>query len=156
MNVSDKIIAELKNSGWQPNRRINTDEIVKFLTDEGYILNLTVLEFIQNLGNLELYPPAFRVEGKTDTMHFNPILAAEGIYPERVKEEYELRVGEPLVVVGAAYSEHLTLMLSHSGKLYGGYDSYLTLLGNSVVEALEGIFGRKESEEIPLLEEENV
>ena len=98
------------------------DEIVKVLTAEGYVLNANVLEFIQNFANLELDIPAFRVEGKTDKLHFNLIKACEGIYPEKVKEEYEPRVGEALVVLGQAYSEHLTLMFSQSGKIYGAYD----------------------------------
>lgn len=68
-------------------------------------------------------------------MHFDPLRAINNIYRERV-EVYEEQIFESLVVIGEAYSEHLTLMISESGKIYGAFDDYLTLLGCNYYEAI--------------------
>jgi len=148
MNVSKNISDALKKSGWHPQRKVNADEIVSVLSEEGYSLNELEVDFFENFAFLEIEHPAFRVEGQFDRMHLNPIEACANIYRERV-ETYENRTGESLVVIGEIYSGHLTLMLSHSGKVYGGYDNFLTLLGESFEAALENIFNKRESNEIP-------
>ena len=152
MNISKEIATELEKSGWTLNRKIDTTEILKVLKEERYDLNSKVIEFIENFGNLELEHPAFRTIGRIEKMHFKPLRASSGIVREKV-EEYEERTGEVLVVIGEAYNENLLLMLSHTGKMYGAFDGYLTLLGNSINEGLESIFYSKETIEIDELED---
>ena len=152
MNISKEIATELEKSGWTLNRKIDTTEILNVLKEERYDLNPKVVEFIENFGNLELEHPAYRVVGEFEKMHFKPLRASSGICREKV-EEYEERTEEALVVVGEAYNENLVLMISHTGKIYGAFDDYLTLLGNTIEEAFNSIFHSKNFIEIDLLDE---
>jgi hypothetical protein len=147
MNIPRDIAVKMEKYGWHPQRKIDTTKIVGSLSDEGYQLNRFALETIEQFGNLEFEHPSLKVRDREKRMHFNPLRACDRIYREKV-EEYELRIGESLVVVGEAYDGHLTLMVSDSGKVYGGYDNFLTLLGSSVEDALETIFYSKESKEV--------
>ncbi|MCL2141886.1 MAG: SUKH-3 domain-containing protein [Methanimicrococcus sp.] len=147
VNLSRDIAVIMEKYGWNPKRRIDTAEIVKILSDEGYQLNKYALEVIEQFGNLELEHPSYKIKNQTEKLHFNPLKACEGIYREKV-EEYESRIGESLVVIGEAYNEHLTLMVSDNGSIYGGYDDFLVRLGNSIEDALETIYYSKEVEEI--------
>lgn len=51
-------------------------------------------------------------------------------------EEYEKRVGEPMVVIGETYNEQLVLLMSECGKIYAAFDDFLAKLGDSFYEAL--------------------
>jgi hypothetical protein len=147
MSIARDIALLIKKYGWDPERRIDTTEIVKVLNNEGYQVNHYALEVIEQFGNLEFQHPSFKIKNQTEKMHFNPLRACDHIYREKV-EEYESRIGESLVVIGEAYNEHLILMASDSGNIYGGYDDYLTLLGNSIEDALKAIFYSKETEKM--------
>ena len=147
MNISKDISEKIEKYGWSPERKIDTTEIIKALKEEGYHISEYALKVIEQFGNLELEQPAFRVKNETEKIHLNPLRASTRIYRDRVSE-YEERTDESLVVIGEAYNGHLTLMVSSSGKVYGGYDNYLNRLGNSFEEALESIYYSKEAEEI--------
>ena len=149
MNISKNILDELEKKGWYPQRKINIDEIVRVLHEEGYDLNKYALNFFEQFAFLEFEHPAFRIEGKFDKIHFNPLETCENIYREKV-ETYENRIGESLVVIGEAYNGYLTLMISNSGKIYGAYDDFLTLKGESLEIALENFFNGIKTEEIPM------
>ena len=147
MEFSKNIISELKKAGWNPQRKIEITKIIEYLNEEGYKLNEYAKDVIAQFGFLEMEHPSYRVENSTEKLHFNPIRACDHIYRERV-EEYEYKIGESLVVIGEAYDEHLILMISDRGHVYGGYDGYLTILGDSIDSALEAIFLSKETVEI--------
>jgi hypothetical protein len=147
MKFSKDIVLKLEEFGWSPQRKIDTTDIIKSLIQEGYKLNKYALKIIEQFGNLEFKQPAFKKEGETEKLHFNSLRASDHIYREKV-EEYEIRVGDYLVVIGEAYNEHLILMVSDKGVVYGGYDEYLTLLGSSFEAAIEALFYSKETKEI--------
>jgi len=137
----------LENAGWSPLRKIDIKSYEEALLADGYQINDSVRNFLSEFGGLEINHPAYRVQGEEDKSHFDPIRAIGGIYHETV-EEYEKRVGENLVVIGEGYNGHLVFLISESGKVFGAYDDYLTLLGNNIIEALEAICERKETAEI--------
>ena len=149
MAFIESVVEELEKSGWNSNRKIDTEEINVTLNDEGYEISNNCIKFFEQFGMLEFEHPAFRVKDRNKSIHFNPLKACENIYRERV-ETYESRAGETLVVIGEAYDGNLTLMLSKSGKVYGSYDNFLTLLGDTIEVALENIFIGVETEEIPM------
>lgn len=66
------------------------------------------------------------------------VAAIRGTYSSRVRE-YERRVGEDLWPVGFTGSGHVVLMMSASGKVYGGYDDYLALYGEGGRIAIRNI-----------------
>lgn len=147
--LSKVAIEAVMKSGWTVDRKISIDHYEKALKDELYILNEHIAEFLSQFGALEVTIPAYRDPKKSDCFHLDPLRAINHIYRERV-ETYEEHVKESLVVIGEAYSEHLTLMMSESGKVYGAYDDYLTLLGCNGFEALESLCCGKETEIITM------
>jgi len=147
MNITRRVTEKLLKSGWTSQRKINIEEILGILSSEGYKAGKHTLSILENFGNLEFEHPAFRVENELQKLHFNPIQACENIYRENV-EDYEKRVGESLVVIGEAYDGYMTMMVSETGKIYGGYDDDLSFFGNSLAEALEVIYFTKEIKKI--------
>jgi hypothetical protein len=144
MKLSEKTKEILLRAGWDELRQINISEHVLFLKSEGYTITESAKKFIAEFGDLEIIHPAYRVKNENDKTHFNPSVAANHIYYERV-ETYEQKIREKLVVVGEAFNEHLILMISESGKFFGAYDDYLTLLGNDTYEGINSICEGKDT-----------
>ncbi|MBI3259085.1 MAG: SUKH-3 domain-containing protein [Ignavibacteriae bacterium] len=138
----------LTEMGWTAARDINPTVYLDHLSREGYKIFPTAIDFFKSFGGLDGRMPAYRVEGEFDRVHFKPEEATEVIYQEKVGT-YEERIGAPLVVIGAAYNDHLILLLSNNGKMLGCYDEYLCLLGDNVADGLIALFEGKESVEIP-------
>ena len=147
MALCKKAEQYLKDAGWKPKHEKDINIYTKGLELEGYTINNYAKDFLREFGGLEAKQPAFRVPNEFDKLHFDPLKASAQIYRERV-ETYEERTGESLVVVGEAYNEHLILMISDSGKMYGAYDNYLTLLGRNWTEALNSMYQCEQTDEI--------
>ncbi|WP_336770842.1 SUKH-3 domain-containing protein [Paenibacillus sp. MMO-58] len=103
-----------------------------------------VINFLAQYGGLTIKQPAYKVPNKTTSFHFNPNKAINHINKERV-ETYEERINSALVVIGEADNEHLILMMTPSGGIYGALDDYLTFLGNNPKEAIEALCEGKET-----------
>jgi len=144
---SEKALHFLTEAGWDSSLCRDTASYTDLLEKEGYTINNHVVEFLQRFGGLDCALPAFRVPNEFDRLRFDPIYACNGIYRERV-EVYEQRTGESLVVVGVAYSDHLTLMISATGRVFGAYDDYLAKLGNNYVEAINSMYDCKQPSEV--------
>ena len=147
MSLSETSKMYLAKAGWDSSRRVDISLYVEGLQAEGYEVSSCAREFLTQFGGLELLQPAFRVKNKLDKLHFKPLIASTDIFREKV-QSYEERVYEPLVVVGEAYNGYLTLMISETGKVYGGYDSFLTFLGSDYTEALDSLFLCRKTPEI--------
>jgi hypothetical protein len=133
--MTNKTIEYLKKSGWSIDRNIDIEKYIISLEDDGYEVNSLVCDFLRNYGGLEIRHPHTKIAEKTDNFHFNVTLATESYFPE-VIEEYMERVNEKLVVVGECRSGHMVILLSHSGKMFAGYDEMLVKLGDCVEDAL--------------------
>ena len=142
MNFSKETKATLLKAGWYESRHIDIEKYKMTLILEGYVSNDLVNGFLTEFGGIEVTHSAFLAKGKLDTFHFDVIRAIEGVYRECV-ETYEQKVGESLAVVGEAYSNHLVLLMSISGKFYGAFDDVLILIGNNKFEALEALCSNK-------------
>jgi hypothetical protein len=138
----------LRQMHWSEDRTIDTHSYLRRLSEDGYTSTPPIETFLESFGGLEGMMPAHVENAILERIHFDPVEAIGNVYRERVAT-YEERVGEPLVVVGEAYNSHLTLMLSATGRMYGGYDNFLCLLGNNAAEALVALFEHKGVKEIP-------
>ena len=147
MKVNTATYKKLLESGWTLSRKIDATDIINALSNEDYKVSDYALKVIESFGYLELDHPAFRMENEIQKLHFNPIKACENIYREKV-EDYEERAGESLTVIGEAYDDYITLMISETGKIYGGYDDDLSFFGNSFAEALDAIYLSREIKKI--------
>lgn len=142
--VTKRLLADL---GWSEKRRTDAAPYLGALADDGYP-NLPVAgRFLENFGGLRGVAPAYKVPAKFDSIHFDPSLAIENIYRERV-EAYEKRIDEDLVVIGEAYNGRLTLLLSRSGRFFGASDDYLCWIGDDTAEAMNNIFDIRSFKEL--------
>lgn len=139
MSMSEVSLKYLTDGGWDETRSVDISPYVEVLQAEGYDVNSFARDFLTKFGGLELMQPAFRVENKLEKLHFNPIIASDRTFRDHV-EAYEERVNESLVIIGEALNGHFLLMMSDTGKVYGSYDKYLTILGNDYSEALDSLF----------------
>lgn len=148
MSFSERTMKFLKEAGWTPERSKDTSLFRRKLTDDGYSYPECVDEFLKSFGGLELRQPAFRVPNAYDTLHFDPFQASYRTFRERI-ETYEKRVGEPLTIIGEAYNGYLVLVMTPTGKVYGGYDNFLAIYGKDYEEAIENIYQCIKTPEIP-------
>ena len=115
------------------------------LEEDGYSVFPVVSEFLAEFGNLSiryLYKP-----NSEDRLHFDAAAAAAVIFHERVSQYMEL-LGTPLCVIGEYYTDHYTLLMDPTGKVYGAFDEVMNLLGGSGREAIENIISGKNIERI--------
>ncbi len=147
------IVAILHNSGWFEQRKVNTSEYAQMLKSEGYPVHASVIDFLSCFGGLRVIHPHHRVPQEKDVFCLDPAVGIEGICAERVFEEYELRVGTPLCIIGNALRDYMTLLMDAEGKVYAGYDECLVMIGDSGIDAIEALCRGRNSLEIPELED---
>ena len=138
----------LKKMTWTDHRDVDPAPFLACLVADGYTLFPQAKRFFQRFGGLGGDMPAYRVAGVFDRIDFDPAQAICYTSRETVSD-YEARVHEKLLVIGMAYNRHMTLMLSESGRMLGGYDDFLCLIGNDVQEGMSNLFDRREMPELP-------
>ena len=146
MKISGPAYKYLTTMGWSESRRVDSTQAISALEDDGYRLFPAAHEFLASLSGLEGDMPSFR-SGGTERIHFKPDSAILNIYRERV-ETYEQRVGESLVVIGEANNGHMVLLLSETGRMFGGNDDFLCELGSSMADGLRSLFEGREGIEV--------
>ncbi|MCC5618654.1 SUKH-3 domain-containing protein [Nostoc sp. CHAB 5836] len=140
--------AVLQQAGWSEDRKVDTSEYEKCLKLEGYPDHAVVVDFLARFGGLRVIYPHPRVPQTTDEFCINPMVAAAHICLERVKEDYDQRLGAPLCVIGEAFDYHMTLMMDSNGKVYAGYDDTLIHVGDSGIDAIEAICSGRHKAEV--------
>ncbi|MBT1699243.1 SUKH-3 domain-containing protein [Fulvivirgaceae bacterium PWU4] len=146
---SDTTQKALSESGWQEDRKIDIQSFKFDLVKEGYPWFGKVESFLQAFGGLNV--KFLRSDRSQDFFQFDPSRAVQDIDVRWVKDDYSKRLQNiNLCVVGQAFGGHMTLLISEDGKMYGGYDDNLYLIGNDGSEAIENICLNKEMEAIPL------
>lgn len=129
----------LKEAGWYEGRKIDIEEIVKFLESRGFNVHEKAKRFIEEFGMLDIKSPTWATLEElknsiftTYDKHTTDIyyLLGETIDSE-YSEQYEDDTEEKLVIVGLACNENIYLMISESGKVYCDTGK----LGDNVEEA---------------------
>lgn len=147
MHFTEKTKKALLEAGWYEGRKIDISEYEEVLISEGYPLNDKTKDFLMEFGGLEVTHDAYVMPDETDYFHFDPIIATDNVMRKTVSK-YEERIGRSVDVIGEAFSSHMVLMMDYEGKIYGGYDSFLTCLGENLYEAINNLCEGKETEEI--------
>jgi hypothetical protein len=135
---SIEVRKKLVESLWYEGRKIDTGAFKFVSLRNGYFWTENVRHFLEEFGNLKI--AINRESIGTDFFHFDVVKAMNDFDPRWIKENYSRRLnGTQLCVIGQAFSNHLTLMMSEDGKVYGGFDDFLTLLGGDGRQAIENI-----------------
>jgi hypothetical protein len=145
---NSEVIILLKKSGWEEKRRINSEFISNLYKTYGYTPLIKVITFLQNFYGLTIFFKNKR-NGLDDNFSFDLTRAFEIEVIERVKDNYEPRIGKELCIIGTAYREHFILLMDVEGNVYGAYDDYLVFIASSGYEAIEAILEDKIFKEIP-------
>jgi len=137
-----------KNGGWFPGRNVRNQNLEEKIASEGFLVFDKVLEFLSEFEGLSF--SFFNKRNKSmDDFSFVLDRVLEIEFPEKVVKRYMPRIGEKLSVIGTCYREHFVLFLSDSGKMYGAYDHYLTLMGENAYVAINNIVYDYDFIEIP-------
>lgn len=145
-NLSDETRDILLQAGWNPNNKVELTETVKFLKAMGYQVFNPVVDALSQFGGVEYkfnHP-----DGSLETLHFSPQEVVGDYYEKEDFEEFELRVKEPLVVIGEAYRGNLIMFISKSGKVFGKNGYSLFKFGDDIFEALDTLCLFSKPEEI--------
>ncbi len=132
----------LQSAGWFPERLIDTTTFVTQLKASRYPVHTTATEFLAHFGELKIVYP-YSDLGSEDELRFDPIYAISFVQIRTV-QDYARRVKAPLCVIGTYNHLHDTLMMTPEGKVYGGYDDHLDLVGHSGEEAIDNILKGEE------------
>lgn len=138
----------LKNGGWFPGRNIDQSQIEQKIKNNGYYAFKAVLDFLSEFEGLS-FKFLNRKNNRPDDFNFKLDRVLEIEVPEKLVEDYMPRTNEKLCVIGTCCREHFVLMLSDTGKMYGAYDDYLVLFGESTASALNAIVCGHELVKIP-------
>lgn len=155
MYSSADIVALLRKAGWHEGRRIDIGEIMAVLSGDGYQIFDAARVFLTEFGNLQFQYPRQISEHETFMYDINldPIQEASHIFSSWVKL-YEKYAHEKLVIIGNCHRGHLCLLISETGKTYGGYDDFFILLGSDLYDALDALMNHKEAKKIEISDAE--
>lgn len=139
MEISNKTIEILKNSGWYEGRRIDISENVKFLEERGFEVLESAKSFMEEFGELRINVERIRKDGsKKISKHSTCIKESVGILDSSffTLSEY---VDEKVMLIGELYNEEIRLFISESGRIF---DS-IGWVGDSIWEAFDNIINEK-------------
>lgn len=140
----------LARAGWTPRRRIDIAAHVRQLEADGYPVFEAVRDFLSRFGELTLRYPHFRVPAHEDSCHFDAAAATRSI-SSRTITAYAEAIGKPVCPIGAAFSGHMTLLMTERGAVYAAYEDTLIRLAESPVDAINELCeGRDDHQRIPL------
>ncbi|WP_128102967.1 SUKH-3 domain-containing protein [Paenibacillus sp. DCT19] len=144
--MSDETRDILLKAGWDPNKKVDLSETVKFLETMGYQVFIPVVKTLSLFGGDQYkfkHP-----DGSLETFHFSPEEVVGDYYEKEDFEEFEARVKEPLVIIGEAYRGNLIMFVSESGKVFGKNGYSLFKFGDDIFEALDTLCLFRKPEEI--------
>jgi len=154
---SERTIGFLKTAGWVSGRHIDTSAIENELREQGYQLFPAISRFLQEFGNLRVIFPRQRrvVLPKKVVDHTSRYyLAIEPLniakhydgHDSQMLQAYERAVDTTLCVIGWYGTDmYFTLMMDPLGKVYGGWDDWLLLAGETGEIAIENLVSKDEN-----------
>lgn len=138
----------LKRNGWHEGREYDYSKDIEVLQAEGYPVFDEVMHVLREFGGLKLVVKDRGDAKIKDVFHFNAAAGAESVYVEQLNI-YSKMINKRLSAIGECFSYHAILMVSDDGSIYAAYGDILWKLGDSIEEAIEVLYLRKEIEEIP-------
>lgn len=128
----DTARAYLDSAGWDPlgaAREFNVGRI----HEAGYRTWPAALAVLSHLAGIVV---EFTRNGRSDNLWVDPERACAMVFRNWV-DDYESRVGSALLPIGFAYDDHMLLLLSEDGRVFGAFDEFLAWLGNDELAAVE-------------------
>ena len=133
--MSDLARSALEAAGWSAERDVDVAPHESALRSAGYAVWPSLLNLIREFAGLTV---RFERNGRPDTAWFDPARAVRWADAQSVKA-YEDRIHRRLAPVGYGYHDHMLLLASEAGQIFGTFDDFLADLGNSPVQAVENL-----------------
>jgi hypothetical protein len=130
--VSHRGQSALEGAGWRTDREVDVAPHRSALVAAGYTVWPALTAFIQAYAGLRI---TFERNQREDAIWFDPSAAVKWA-DERSVKAYEQRLGSRLAPVGYAYHDHLLLLASEGGQLFGAYDDFVADLGSTAADAV--------------------
>lgn len=146
--LSSAASAVLQAYGWVPHRSIDINNITTAWKADGYAATQVAREFAKSFGGLRIKHQAYANPNDSDESLFDPEYSVNKFDRKWTTEVYEPLIGERLCPIGIGHSGHIIYLISESGRIFGGYDDYFCLIGETVAEAFENIFFRHSYQQI--------
>ncbi len=146
---SERARRALLAAGWSPGRDVLLPgRVAESLAADGHALHEPAERFLREFMGLRLVYAHARVPDAEDDCFIDALTAAADVDPAWARS-YEERTGESrFVPVGEASRGYLTLYMSETGRVYGGYDQFLCRLGDTGAAALEALCNGLHAEEV--------
>lgn len=148
MKIDPKVYHVLKKSGWNEKRQVEETEIVQKIINEGYPVMKSVVSFMKSFGGLLIEFDNLQNGIKNDTIDLDFEKATHVETPGKIRKSYVPRIRKDLCLVGSAYREHLILLMSEDGYVYGAFENYFCFIDKTGLGALQAIILNKDFEEI--------
>jgi hypothetical protein len=146
---STETLVLLHNAGWKEGRYVEIKNYEEVLNNEGFSIHDCVKNLLKEFANLTVIHPHAKVSNEKDYFHFDVSKAVKGRDPYWVKEDYRVRVGKNLCIIGEAFRGYMVLSMSDDGNVYAGFDDILVHVGISGDDAIEALCTGRKLLEIP-------
>lgn len=137
------VTRRLQETGWYAARKMDIRLCVDAWQKNGYEVFDAGSEFASRFLHANMVHPAYSGAGR-DSSNFDVLEAMRKFNRAWASERYEAWAKEKLLPIGRGYSGHLTLLMGESSAIYGGVDDYFCRIGDSVEDAFENIFVRRQ------------
>lgn len=137
---SDKFVeARARIAGWHEHRQLDRTKIIDQVRTEGYKVLDNVIDFMVVFDKIVILFENKKNGLKEDDIRFDFEHATHLEVPERINNNYAIRIQKSLIPIGSAYRDHLVLLMADDNSVYGGYDTYLCKIGDSGTDAIEAM-----------------
>jgi hypothetical protein len=119
----------LQRAGWSPERRVDTDEMLRALEGAGHVVVPPARELFANCSGLTI-------------RHDRRVMRIDGWEAVRNADtgwcaDYAEGIGRAVTPIGD-YS-HMTIMVDESGEFWGGFDDVYGSLGHTLLDLVHGV-----------------
>jgi len=133
--LSQNTIQILRKAGWSENRSVDVGKYRQYFDVTGQYYSETVLEFLEEFGDLHVsYPNPHNVQ-ITSGFYIDPIEATPN-YPQQDIKLFSDQLKIPLCIVGGTRDAD-ALLMSLDGKVYSAFDNYRCFVGGTGIDAIE-------------------
>lgn len=131
------VAGSLRDAGWTPEYRANTDAWFAELTSDGYDVHPVALEILTAIGGLMIVPrPLPGCDVGRAPLEVEPVLAASGEYPRIALREK--RLGTTLCPIGE-WAYECILLAAGDGRIFSETTFAVWHVGDSISAALKWI-----------------
>src|SRR5882757_9665680 len=123
-DIAENVKGLLHNAGWNENRQLDRNNLIKTVKDAGYEALPKVIDFLAMFEGIVIRFINLK-NGVNDDITLDLGKAIELETVERISEDYQVRIGKKLCIIGTAYRDHFVLVMDEDGAVYGGYDNLL-------------------------------